>query len=341
MGQDMSQPGRRVVISADGGPSIGIGHVMRSATLAAELRREFAVRVRVPESIELPEFLVSGDWLRLSREGFISALSAGPPDVLVYDEPGDSGGLFGLLKQRVPALRIVALDFFDYSNDSVDAVVNLFNQSAEEPPVGRPGFEYYEGVEYAIIREETRATASVARTFEVKASRVVVSFGGADPARNTLRVLQMLEQIQDSGRHVDVAVGPLARLQMNVPAPSNVQVHLSPSPLTLSRLIGAADVVFCGGGTTVLEALCSGTPAVVLPQNPPEERFARSLENLGAVLVVGRQSMQDENQRVGALLASVEQRKEMSQVGRRLVDGKGVERIHRIVSGLLSRRTGD
>jgi spore coat polysaccharide biosynthesis predicted glycosyltransferase SpsG len=69
---------------------------------------------------------------------------------------------------------------------------------------------------------------------------------------------------------VDIIIGPLFKLEINSLSAAlrekcSITCHESPS--YIGKLFEDADLVFCGGGGTLLEAICVGVPVVVIAQN--------------------------------------------------------------------------
>jgi UDP:flavonoid glycosyltransferase YjiC (YdhE family) len=120
---------------------------------------------------------------------------------------------------------------------------------------------------------------------------VYVTMGGTAQGLPSLRTIVSrlgeldADAVVVSGPHIDEdELGPL---------PDNVM------PLRFTSLaasyIRAADLVVCHGGhTTLMEAICLGTPALCVPQQPEQERNAQRLELLGVGQVVSPAALADD-----------------------------------------------
>ena len=86
------------------------------------------------------------------------------------------------------------------------------------------------------------------------------------------------------------------------------------------------DVIICGGGTTLLEALFLGVPALVIPQTNEEKLFAQHIANLGGCLLASSENCDDLTRKF-KMLESHSFRKQMSLSGRKLVKGDGIKLI--------------
>ena len=100
------------------------------------------------------------------------------------------------------------------------------------------------------------------------------------------------------------------------------------SPDCMGDLFENADLVFCGGGGTLLEAMCVGVPSIVIAQSDAELRHARSLAKRDACWISGDADWEFMNR--------IENRQKLSASARECVDGHGAERICDIIEQQLN-----
>jgi spore coat polysaccharide biosynthesis predicted glycosyltransferase SpsG len=154
---------------------------------------------------------------------------------------------------------------------------------------------------------------------------VLLTLGGADRSQASLQIIPALE-----GTRSTVVIGPAFRHREEVEAASAAAgIDFVFAPDGLRALLLEHRIVISAGGNTLFEAAASGTPALVAWEDPHEEAQGRSFERRGAARVIGR----------GASIKSEDMRREvieiiessdlemMSEAGRRLVDGRGADRI--------------
>ena len=323
---------KTILIKTTGSPPIGMGHIYRSLGLAKELEREFEVLFHI-NNVPQVRALVQEQGVRYFVDKSVAGVvESEKVDLILFDQLGGDDGLFENLKPRFPYLKIVALDYFNYDNEFVDAIINLFNHNTQKPRPSKDSIQYCEGLEYAIVREEFQSHVSQEREIPQKVSKVLVTFGGVDSKGNTRMTLQLLEVTGISALDINVILGPLWRGELpQVPAP-NIHLHHSIPPSAMVNFMIAADLAFCGAGTTMLELLSLGTPAIVLPLNQLQERFALSVEQRGAIKVIKDDTQQEDMSYIGNLVTSPQERERLSRRGKSLVDGKGRERIRNIIS---------
>jgi spore coat polysaccharide biosynthesis predicted glycosyltransferase SpsG len=228
-----------------------------------------------------------------------------------------------------PRLRIAALDSFDMEGSRADLIINLINH---HPTLSRPltpQVRYHEGAEYAIIRREFLAARNRARGIPLLAREVLVTFGGADPSNHTGLVLDALAQEPLKDVTVRIVVGPNFSRAGEVTARARALGFETLEKIDrLAPWFSRADLAVSGGGTTMLELACVGTPALVLPQNEAEARFASSLAGLGAVRLgqpaSGPAAVRRE---LDALINDQRARQLLNRCALEAVDGLGQQRI--------------
>lgn len=158
-----------------------------------------------------------------------------------------------------------------------------------------------------------------------RSPRVLVTFGGTDPAGLNGRIASTLAYALDA--EVRAIAGPGA--EPFAAGKATIVEHA-----VMSEEMCWADVVVTGQGRTVAEAVACGTPVVSVAANERESRHAR----LPGVLYLGLwAAVSDEAlvRTVSRLLERPKLRAEMAETARASIDGKGVERIVHQIEGLL------
>ncbi|MFH2072178.1 MAG: hypothetical protein ABIJ75_04920, partial [Actinomycetota bacterium] len=182
------------------------------------------------------------------------------------------------------------------------------------------------GSEWCVLRPEFL----FAPPFEVRDTRrVLVSFGGTDPANLTDLVASA-----SWDRGLDGTV---------IPPPGNPAREArvgdgwriaSPS---MAKEMLACDLLICSAGRTLYEAAALGVPAVVLAQNPREATHSHLGEGYGNIYLGMGRVVQPEVLRstVEGVLGDRALRQDLSLAAKASVDGKGTSRIVHAVEGIL------
>jgi spore coat polysaccharide biosynthesis predicted glycosyltransferase SpsG len=329
----------RVVFVNEASSSIGMGHILRSQVLA---------RMMYTRGYEISGLTIGDEKAVLyaqerSRDehfewpiqtmqdshAAIEHILHDEPSLIVVDCTKASQNIVRACTST--ALATVALDYFSSEQPLPAAVINLIDHNratlAGQPPA-RDGVAYYEGSQYAIIRDDFLSARERRGIRGTRASikNILIAFGGADPAGNSQRAVDMI--IQWPGEFiVNMIIGPLftsaiGRMNDSVSDKCVIRTHSSPSHM--GTLFEDADLVFCGGGGTLLEALCVGIPAIVIAQNDAELRHAKSFAQREACWLVDDTAWE--------IVSQVNNRKRRSECAQACVDGRGAERVCNIIA---------
>jgi len=334
-----------------GGHDVGMGHVYRSMALAESM---------TAAGHDLSPFLCNDDPHSLATlqdhghevvsysvsetiaDGLENPDVLSAPDAVIVDVPEPIPGVLRSLKRTKPKTPIVALDYPDLSEPHLDALVSLFNHDPSLKRPSAPHVKYYEGPQYAIIRESFRPFLGRHRPVPDHPKTLLVTFGGSDLNGHTVKVLNALRGFRDSTVKCHVVIGPtfstaeeIRMVAESIALPS--ELHYSVRHM--ERLMFECDLGIHGSGTTFLEMASLGRPSVVIPQNDNEHRFANWFAERGALVNLGcadRLQPDAIRKAIEEMMADKTRRESMSKTLRRLVDGRGRERIIAVVESCLA-----
>lgn len=334
-----------VVIRLDASVRGGLGHLRRCAVLAHHLRRA-AAQVR---------FLVKTDDIDVVGEvgDVADAISIMPPSLVGPDDASATvehcriAGATHLLVDHFTAdepyqriLHAAEIPWLQFDGDGdtplwADWVLSMVPGVPAEryhARARRRGIRWLLGPRYAILRDEFTRPRPL-RPVPERAQRILLTFGGGDDYGATLLGLHALKTIAWPGA-VDVVLGGKSPARHAVEnwmrERADMPVHLHIDASNMGDLISAADLVISAGGTTCFETAISGAPALLIRTVPNQRPNTAGWEHLGAALDLGDLD-QLTSERLGehilALSANPAQRTEMSNAGRKAVDGQGASRI--------------
>jgi len=154
---------------------------------------------------------------------------------------------------------------------------------------------------------------------------VLVTLGGSDPYNVTAHVVAILQTIPNLT--ADIILGPAnphaATLQPAIGNRSSaITVHQNPADLP--HLMSRADLAICAGGTTAWELSSLGVPMLVLVLAENQRTNAEQLAVTGAAIHTAITSLATD---LRALLTNAPLRAKMSARARMLVDGRGTFRV--------------
>jgi spore coat polysaccharide biosynthesis predicted glycosyltransferase SpsG len=116
-------------------------------------------------------------------------------------------------------------------------------------------------------------------------------------------------------------------IQMNHPG-KNFTYHYQPE--NIARIFASSDLAITSGGMSMCEACALGVPTLVLPQVPHEMQNARRFRDRGAVVLLDPSRGAGEKRianTIRELVSNRERRKTLSDNARKMVDGRGLQRI--------------
>lgn len=319
--------GRPVILFAThGNQTIGLGHIVRTLTLAKELRQH------TDEAIAF--YIPTGDGIARYQ-----VLAAG----------------FGLLGSDRP--RLVVSDYADSSSASVNGASHVVLADVAEEyqggnaavfaTHGKPGEQVWAGPDYAILRQQfTLARGRTLRSMRCGLPKVLLSFGGADPCNLTDAVTGALAE---TPYRLEVILGPAYphAIRYIERWGNRVDVHRPDVTLTsnMAERMAEADLLLCSGGMTPIEAACVGTPTIVLSQNEREHARMLYWQRAWTGYYLGRGATlraMDVQSATMKLLSDPETLETMSMRGASLVDGFGAQRVARVILSLpLEARATD
>ena len=326
-----------VAIRADGGPSIGYGHLVRTGALADRVidgggrvtyttRTPRAARTVVPDSAE-----VVGLAEEEERASFLEWLSVHEPEVVLTDSYEVDTEYQRDIARQVPRLAVVLDDARFTVRADVLINGNVTASGYDYSWVG-PEPSWCLGTDFLLLRENIRTLASEDRPFEERPERALITMGGSDIQGATPGVVRAFD---GTSLRVDVIVGPgfdnRAEIDRAV-AESDAEFDVVENPGDLARRMFDADLAVSATGSTIYELLALGTPTIGLPQADNQEPIAETLDARGSLLTVDGET-EDLDEVVQSLVDDPGMRRDLKERGESLVDCQGVDRVYGVVTG--------
>ena len=333
------QPRGSLWIRTVAGPSIGFGHLRRALTLAGML-----------EKAAKPHFLVDSQdvWSKSEANargwgysnfcsGEIPAGAPVPAAILIdtREEKGLASLISAARKHGIPVTSIHDLGLNPLPSDVViDGSLSPCVQHGS-------AVRYYQGTQYMVLDPVYATVHQMPRRVSKEIHTVLVNLGGGDSSRFFPRVLEGLRrwgrELETVGVRGFVSWGQ-ERLESRNWAPMHFR-WAGPNQ-SIAELFHNADLAVTAGGISAFEALCTGTPVMALSYDGDQHRTAEKLAAAGLCIDLGFGDRLDPDL-IPPLLTSLQEdralRQTASREGRRLIDGKGAERVAGIILRLITR----
>lgn len=341
-----------LLIRADANSHIGTGHVMRCLALAqawqaaagkvifiTACESEALRRRLIGEKLEVVALSDPRDWQTVAR-----ALSAHPDAWVALDGYQFDTAYQQRFKDAGHRLLVID-DLAQLDRYVADLVVNQNLGAQGLTYVRQPTTRLLRGTDYVLLRKEFLSQLDSRREAPERASKVLVTLGGADPDNATLTIVGALKRVDADNLEVVVAVGasyphfPTLQAAIGTPGSPLLTPHsalrtphftLLHNASNMPELMAWADVAISAGGTTAWELAFMGVPTLTVVLASNQQRSVDGLSALGVVENLGWHARLAENetaQRVRWLLNDRNHRKLMNQAGQALVDGMGARRV--------------
>lgn len=342
-----------VGIRADGGPAIGMGHIMRCLSLAVEFRKqgckvyflsrlEYGIQKIEEEGFEvLPlsyrysggaEKFHYGETSALQQEAveIINAVKKHEIDLLFIDTYNVTEKYLLQIKPHVKKLGYIDdLNGFVYPvdilvNGNIGAkYINYIRYSADEVMLLGP--------KYNLIRREFHNLPE--RKVNEKVREIMVTTGGTDPYSMSSKILNILLSDKEfRSLKINVIVGnsfdnknELRRIScLN----SNVTLHENIKKI--SSIMLASDIAISAGGSTLYELCACGTPTLAFSMADNQRDIVEAMDREGYIVSLGRYDEVTGERLINEfkkLYNDFEKRLKLRKKSQSMVDGNGARRV--------------
>jgi UDP-2,4-diacetamido-2,4,6-trideoxy-beta-L-altropyranose hydrolase len=330
----------KIAFRVDASPDIGIGHLMRCLALSEELRRRghecsFLLQTAHPEVLErikkfrwIYHLLPQASPLQQDLGAVIKYLFDDTVDWVVTDHYQIDSSYVKEIKRQ--GFHVMSIDDTAQMHYYSDLVVNQ-NIGAEKLTFSaEPYTALLLGPTYVMLRDELLKRAEKKNNFTVK--KLLITLGGTDPDNFLLSILHSLEEV---AKDIDIlaVIGPFNPHGIALHAFQNttdMRLDLIQSPTNMADLYMQADIAISAGGSSCYELAYFGIPNLMVTVADNQLSIAHEMDKQRIGMYLGgKQEVQQDclKDKVKELLKNQSLRKHMSEKGRKLIDGKGKERI--------------
>ncbi len=325
----------KILLWANFGPMVGIGHLIRCATVAEELtwlgwnctlacRRQ---ETDVLEFIQRFGFSIPriqrlfDDELPIGEQSFDCAL------IDQYDPP--SGLVDHLRKIAGPVIRIVDFlipkvdgDILICPNDVVD--------EAALASIASPGAVIFHGAKFSLVRRSIRILRNRQPSEcppPSSPANILVTFGGTDITGDS-QYWASQARMAFPDAVITVVTSSLSPGIATLSQAANKQLRVLVDVSNMAELIDQADFAIGTGGVGLLERCCVGIPGITQMVAENQRPQAQDLAQSGATLLLDQEFDRnpDEARRLLNAFSNPKFIRNMAIKGRAAVDGRGIQR---------------
>jgi spore coat polysaccharide biosynthesis predicted glycosyltransferase SpsG len=339
-----------VLFRVDAAPRVGWEHLSRCLVLAAALQRRrrpaFFLSQLDPGSLGLTVKRGGNEWIDADApagtaddlQETIREIRRIRPAAVVVDSPSVTEDY--LTELRRLGVLVVSMDSIAGIRFPSRLIINPLLAPGRESYEFSPGTQVLLGARYAAVRPEVRRQRPIRAQEPAQPFRALLALGDDDPHNQSGELAKLLLNIPRVAR-VDLAVRPwhanladLKALAETCPERLEVVSEAAEYPARISRCHFAVTA----GNAWSLELACVGVPQLLIVESETHWPTAQRLEEEGAASCLGwhanvsaatvRQAVQD-------LLSDPLERQAMSRCGRKLIDGRGPDRLVTALEVLL------
>lgn len=341
-----------IFIRADGGSSIGMGHIMRMIVLASEFRKENKIFFLCKSSkdgkykagidmLEKNKFKV----LKINEENIIEEIlyfkNKYDADILITDSYDVSEEYFHILKSKFKITGYV--DDINKCFMNVDFIINQ-NINALDLDYSKTTNEHtklFLGTKYCMIREEFKK-ACQEKIIKESVEDILLSLGGMDDDNNTVKILN---DLIDLNQNIHVVLGSAFKREVidSIYKYSykykNIYLYENAD---MSKLMKKCDIAVSACGSTIYELCAMKVPAIgiVIAEN---QRYISEVMKENKIILdnidINNWNSDNFKKAINNLIEDNQLRNEIISNCKKIVNINGSEKLAKDIIDLI--RNGD
>lgn len=334
-----------VLIYTYGNHKIGMGHVYRMSNLASLLKkRGYNILFLMPSWAEGIKKIREEGWkikeisvdLFEQEHVYKRLLGAQFFDCIIADALNVSKNIMKLFGEKGKLL--LSLDNIGVGRFFSDILINILYRT--EPRLMKPKIEI-NSFDYLILNENFKKYNLKEKSINKEVKKILITQGGSDTYGVVPKIMDELNKLPME-LECDVLVGPAFKHHKELISSirnSDLKINIVENIRKTWELFYNVDMAISGGGMTLFELLCVGVPCIVLTQEYKELETINYLNELKLIDLLGLHEKLHEGDILNAsigLINNCNRRLEMSEKGKKVIDGGGCERTADLIEECLS-----
>jgi UDP-2,4-diacetamido-2,4,6-trideoxy-beta-L-altropyranose hydrolase len=350
-------------LRVDGGPSIGLGHLIRCSALAFEFQNrgvEIFIISRTTNFIKdilNDEFEIiplkeieqnqtkedTWDYGNIEMQAqeikeINEIIKKYDIDILIIDSYNVSDEYFIELKKIVPFLCYI--DDLNKFKFSVDMIINGNVYAADLKYKSHlSNMKLLLGNNYTILRNEFKNINPI--TIKEQVTSIMITLGGSDPFKLTKRIIDIINSdviLNKYQFNFIIGKGFKDKDELRKMKSTNIIFHEIKD--NISDLMLNSDLAVSGGGATLYELARCGVPTIAFIIAENQEMLVEKMHSLKCIERIGwynKVSDDEISNRIKFLVENHSKRHELHNNCLKLIDGLGAERIvNEIISSKIN-----
>jgi len=270
----------KIVIRANGGTTIGMGHVMRCTVLAEQLRTSAKVAFACEDKEEFTpgiDFLKANGYqvILLDPSDVVGSLKKISADALITDSYDVSEQYFDDIKEAFPISGYV--DDTNCFRFNVDFLVNQNVYAADIKYDVPDGASLFLGPDFLLLRNEFHNLPE--HQPEAVLQNVLITLGGSDNNNLTSELIkEVTTQYPELSLHVVIGPSFVHADELDALASEKVLLYSRPK---MSNLMLKMDMAISACGSTIYELASCGVPTLGIVVANNQRQIAEKMHELG------------------------------------------------------------
>lgn len=320
----------KALIITEGGRGIGFGHITRSLSLYHAFKeRSVVAKIAVNGDGAIEMFLKNTDyevfnWLEDSKR--LNDL-LNDVDMAVIDSYLAEEDFYKEISTKIK--HTVYIDDNARLNYPEGTVVNVNIYAKDMPYPKNSGTEYLAGPEYTLLRNAFRDVPEKKINYTLES--VALIFGGTDLKDMMVRMLKFLKEEYP---HLikNVIIGWEFENKEEIESLEGINVNLiyNPDDEAIKKIMLDSDIAVSAGGQTLAELARVGIPTIGVCVVDNQLNNLKGWEKVGFLEYVGWYNDKNIFNNLSRAIRNIKpygERFKRSQIGRKIVDGKGAGRL--------------
>lgn len=339
-----------IVFRVDATKNIGLGHLMRCYALAEELIKKkhkcyFISNIdceKIVEKITKSKIILekrsTSPNSNQDLDYLIDFSRNNDIDWIVTDHYEINSEYIKTIKDN--GFNVLSIDDTAQTYYVSDIVVNQNIGSEKLKFYSDKNTRFLLGPKYVMIRDELLKREKKRYPDDVK--KILVTLGGMAYDALTIKILRLLKEIIDDSVQIIVVIGPLNRVRSDLKSEMNKLIdskfRFVFSPRTMLDLYLKSDIAISAGGSSCYELAYFGIPNIIITVADNQLNIAKELDKKNVSIYLGKKEDFSSNkikENVLKLINDNSLRKNMAENGRKLVDGKGKQRIIEVMYNFM------
>ena len=335
----MTKPQLKILFICRGSAYDGIGHVIRSRTVARAMREVALVKLVVIGEAYVDNLLADRglDHTTVTHDDqAMHIYREFMPDVVIFDLLYLDETVFQAISQSTITVGLSPIF------NCLSRLDLLFHRTAipdENWPINGTKPLIRSGLEYAVVCEHCYRIPEdfYRQNLKIETLSVAISMGGTDAANKTLQVLNTIKQVPEKlFVWVLLGEGYMHSYQdlVDCMRRSRHEIILAKANDSMWRILSMCSLAILAGGTTTYEAAYAGLPSINTLEAEEHFFLIQELVEKGVCLCAGHtfpESLRILNDRIIHLNRNRHELLALHLRSKRLIDGLGAQRIIEVI----------